>query len=124
MCDSAMTTYYLNIAGFGVRLDIEAAVATFALPASYRPFMTTVPVADQVMSIRVVAKPSTSLLADCRPVAAGFNDLGEARLFTRGQGYAVAVSPFPESGFRIMHISADFTSGTLYLEPDDLYAAF
>lgn len=121
--------FNLDIAGFGVRVDVDAAFGSFRLPASYAPFRADAPDTAAgahllTLKVRPGVASSPELIEGMTPVATGINDLGEARLFADGDRYSVALSPMPGAGFRFMKMEPGFASAELRLHPADRFAAF
>lgn len=101
----------LDIAGFKIRLS---APASPPIPAWYAPFISATPHTAPEITLNILpslppSSPST------HPIAAGSNDLGEARLFLDGSTYAVGLSPRPGAPCRYMYLDPTFSVGNLFI---------
>lgn len=123
-----MTIHHLSVARFRIDIVIDPSVTPFALPKGFLPFLVSdaeAAASEPLFTLHVTASSDPSAATrNLQPVATGFNDLGEARLFTDGDSYVVEILPVSGTEPRVMRIAPDFSSGEIAILPDDPYAAF
>lgn len=112
----------LNIGG--LRMAVDSRQVGIALSRAYDPFIAAA--ADgggaagtlHILAARGRFSPSQA------PVAVGFNDLGQSRLFFDGHAYIVGISPMRGEEMRYMRFSPDFREAELMLAPGSRWNSF
>lgn len=112
----------LNIGG--IRIALDAVSLGIRLPQAYDPFLAG-SAGDVSGVLRVMALSDGDEFPQAqRQVGAGFNDLGESRLFFDDGCYSVGIIPCPGERMMRMRFSPDFREATLRLAPGSRWNAF
>lgn len=118
----------IEIAGLRIAVDVSPAFGETLLTAAYQPFLRQYGDERDVGGLLLVADAARSGSGNGEfpgeEVAAGFNDVGESRLFFDGSRYTVGISPMPGMEMRYMRFAPDFSSAVLRLVPGEAFNSF
>lgn len=118
----------IEVGGIRIRVVLTPGFDGTLLAMAYAPFAVApsdrAPVHGIITVTDATREPSLEVAPSTSPVAHGFNDLGESRLYLSGAQYSVGVSPCPGEEMRFMTFARDFRSSRLALVPGHRFNRF